>query len=65
MLIGVPVFLVCTFLVYKMTIGTHRKSVTVKMSKVRGTRIFYWESVIMISSGITFAVFFIANLLYK
>jgi hypothetical protein len=53
-IIAVALFLVVTFILWKLTIGPFKKEYGEKRRKIWGQRTFYWQDVLYISSGITF-----------
>jgi len=55
----ISLFLIITFIVWKLSIGRFKKEFGKKRRKLTGQRTFYWESVIGISTGITFLVVFL------
>ncbi len=58
-LIAIAVFLIITFIVWRLTNRRFKKEFGQKRRKLWGQRTFYWESVIGISTGCTFLVLFL------
>ena len=57
-LIAVSLFIVITFILWRLSIGRFKKEYGPKRRKLWGQRTFYWESLIGISTGITFLIMF-------
>lgn len=53
-IITIVLFIVIIFIVWKVTIEDHRKAYSKKMWTHWGVKAYYWQGVIIISSGITF-----------
>jgi len=58
-LLIVSLFLTITFLVWKLTVKRYKKEFGEKRRKIWGQKTFYWESVIGISTGVTFVIVFL------
>jgi magnesium-transporting ATPase (P-type) len=57
--IAILIFLVVTFLYWKLTRGYAQKEYGSKMFKHWGTRMYYWHGAIMISGGLTLMIIFL------
>lgn len=55
-LIAISIFLIITFLYYKLTRGYAKKGYGNKMWKQWGTRTFYWQGAIFMSSAVTILI---------
>jgi hypothetical protein len=58
-LIGIPLFLIITFIFWKLTRDYAKKINGKKMWTQWGTRMYYWHSAIMVSGGITLVIIFL------
>ncbi|AUC81546.1 hypothetical protein CW733_05120 [Lacinutrix sp. Bg11-31] len=52
-------FLIITFIFWKLTIGHFKKDYNNKMWILSGTRTFYWQGSLLISGGATVLVIFL------
>ncbi|GAA4945376.1 hypothetical protein GCM10023314_18160 [Algibacter agarivorans] len=59
--ITILIFLVITFLYWKLTRGYAKKEYGKKMWTQWGTRTFYWTGALMISGGLTVLIIFLLN----
>ena len=55
-LLVILIFIVAAFLIYKMTIGNFKKEYGEKRRILWGQRTFYWQDIILFSTGITFLI---------
>lgn len=53
LVIGIAIFLVVTFLVWKFFYGFYKKESSDKMRKTWGSRMYYWHFILMISGLVT------------
>ena len=51
--IGIIVFIIMTFLVWKFFNGFYKKEYSKKMRKTWGAKMYYWHFIIMISGLVT------------
>jgi hypothetical protein len=51
--IGITLFIVMTFLVWKFFYGFYKKEASKKMRKTWGARMYYWHFILMISGVAT------------
>ena len=58
-IIGISLFLLITFLYWKLTRNYAKKEYGKKMWTQWGTRTFYWHGAIMISGGVTLIIIFV------
>ena len=58
-IIAISIFLIITFLYYKMTSGYAEKEYGKNMWKQWGTRTFYWTGALFVSGGVTVLVIYI------
>ncbi len=58
-LITISLFLISTFLIWRITANYRKKEYGKKMWKL--ARIYYWQSVIFVSTGVTFLIMFLFN----
>jgi hypothetical protein len=58
-LIAIPVFLIITFVYWKITRGYAEKEYGKKTFKQWGTRTFYWQGALLVSSGVTILIIFL------
>lgn len=58
-LISIPIFILFTFLLWKISIKYYKQENSEKMWKLWGLRTAYWEGVILISGFLTFLVLII------
>ncbi len=64
--IAISLFLIITFLFWRLTSGHFKKEYGKKMWKQWATRLFYWQGAIFTSTGITILIMFLlkwANIL--
>lgn len=54
--LAISLFLIITFIFWRLTIGRFKKEYGKKERKLWGASTFYWQSVIYICTGITFLV---------
>lgn len=57
--IALSLFLIITFLFYRITRGHFKKEYGKKTWKQWGTRLFYWQGVIFVGIGGTFLIMFL------
>ena len=57
--IGITLFIVMTFLVWKFFNGFYKKEHSKKMRKTWGAKMYYWHFILMISGLITTFVIFL------
>lgn len=57
--IAISLFLIITFLFWRITIGHFKKEYNNKTWKLWGTRTFYWQGAILISSAFTILILFL------
>ena len=58
-LIAISLFLLITFLYWKLTNGYAEKEYGKKMFKQWGTRTFYWTGALFVSGGVTVLIIFL------
>jgi len=58
-IIAISLFLIITFLFWRITIGHFKKEYDKKMWKLWGTKTFYWQGVILVSGGVTILMLFL------
>ncbi len=58
-LIAISLFIIITFLYWKVTRGYAEKEYGKKMFKQWGTRTFYWQGALFFSGGITVLIIFL------
>ncbi|EAR16662.1 hypothetical protein RB2501_07170 [Robiginitalea biformata HTCC2501] len=56
---AIAIFVITTFLVWKLSVGRFKAEFGKKRRNVWGQRTFYWESIIAISTGITFLAMYL------
>ena len=59
--ITILIFLIITFIYWKLTRGYAKKEYGKKMWIQWGTRTFYWTGALMISGGLTVLIIFLLN----
>jgi len=57
--ITISLFLIITFLFWRLTSGHFKKEYGKKLWKQWGTRLFYWQGAIYTSTGITILIMFL------
>ena len=57
-------FLLITFLFWKLTIGHFKKDYNNKMWRLTGTKTFYWQGTLLISGGLTLLTMFLLKALH-
>lgn len=57
--LAIALFLIITFLFWRITNGHFKKEYGNKMWKLWGTRTFYWQGAILLSSGLTILIIFL------
>ena len=62
LIIAIALFLIITFLFWRITVGHFKKEYSNKMWKIRGTKTFYWQGTLLISGGITILILFLLKL---
>ena len=58
-IIAISVFIIITFLFWKLTIGYFKKEYKNKEWKLWGTKTFYWQGTLFICGGITVLTLFL------
>ncbi len=58
-IIAISVFLISIFLFWKFTKGHFKKEYGKKIWNHWGSRIFYWQGVIFVGTGVTFFIMFL------
>jgi hypothetical protein len=56
--IAISLFLIITFLFWRLTSGHFKKEYVTKIWNQWGTRLFYWQGVIYTGTGITILIMF-------
>ncbi|MCJ7756685.1 MAG: hypothetical protein MUP24_00955 [Gillisia sp.] len=57
--IAISLFLINTFLFWRITAGHRKKEYGKKMWKLWGARTFYWQGAIYVSTGVTILIMFL------
>ena len=57
--IGITLFIIMTFLVWKFFNGFYKKETSKKMRKTWGSRMYYWHFILMISGLVTTLIIFL------
>lgn len=57
--IVISLYLIITFLFWRLTNGHFKKEYGEKMFKLWGTKTFYWQGILLISGGLTVVIIFL------
>ena len=55
-IIGIALFILVTFLFWKLSVDAYKKEYSEKARKVGGASVYYWQAVVIFSGGITFGI---------
>lgn len=58
-LIAIIIFIIVIYIFWKFTVDGYQKEYSEKMRKTYGSRLYYWHTAIIISSGITFILMYV------
>lgn len=55
-IIGIALFLIVTFIIWKLSVDSYKKEYSEKARKVGGAYVYYWQAVVVFGGGITYFI---------